>query len=156
MKLYEITQEMEVIEQMMEGEDVDQESFQLALDSLNVEYQTKVANTGLLVKNLKADADAIDAAIKDLKAKKDATNNRIDWLKSYMTENFQEKVKTPLVSVNMQKGRERLEIREGTEFDSGYYKAPELNTTLIRERLKDGEEIEGAEIVRGPDFLVIR
>lgn len=156
MRLFEISQELEVIQSMLEQDDVDQESFGAALASLNIEYEAKVANTGLLIKNLKADEAAISEAIKGLQSKKSTVARRIDWLKGYIAENFNGKVKTPLVSVSMQKGREKLVVDEGATFQPDYYKEPELDKSLVKQAITDGFEFDGARIERGDDFVVVR
>lgn len=157
MKLYQLAEEMAVIEKMLDQDDVDQESFQKALDSLNTEFDAKVANIGLLVKQIQADNEARDQAIKELQARKKAASNRVDWLKGYLKAHLDKTVKTPLVTVAKQKGRERVVIDDQDQLpeDCLVVRPPEPNKSLILQRLKEGE-VSGAHIERGEDFVVIR
>lgn len=156
MKLYELTDEIRLIESMMEDEDCDIESFTLALDGLNEEKAAKLANIGLLVKEANAEVAARKEAIKHLQDQNKSSANRIDWLKGYISAHFDEKVKTPLVSINMQKGREALKVQDATLLPDNYFKEPEPDAALIKQAIKDGYEVPGAEMVRGSDFVVIR
>lgn len=158
MRLYEIAEDLAIIEQMIDQEDVDQESFQKALDSLNTEFESKVANIGLLVKQLQADNEARANAIKDLQARSQAASRRVDWLKGYLKAHLDRTVKTPLVTVSKQKGRERVIVDDPAALppDCLVVRDPEPNKTLILQRLKGGDEVPGARIERGDDFVVIR
>ncbi len=156
MKLFELTQEMEILQHMLEEEDCDQESFNKAINALNIEINAKIANIGLLVKNINADIDAREQVIEALQKKNKSDEGRIEWLKSYALAHIDKPVKTPLVSISKQAGREKVEIT-GTIPDA--YLIPQESkqdkVSLLRD-LKAGMEIAGAELGRGDDFLVIR
>lgn len=155
MKLYELHEEMRLIEQMLDQEDVDQESFNAALDRLNTEFEAKISNIGLLVKQLKADVDARKEVMKDLQARNRASENRIDWLKGYLAQHLEKPVKTPLVTVSKQKGRERVVIDGELPDDLLIFREPEPDKAKVKQALEDGREI-AAHMERGEDFVVIR
>ena len=54
MKLYELTEEMRVLEAMLDAEEVDPDSFQAALRGMSAERDIKIANIGLLIKEKRA------------------------------------------------------------------------------------------------------
>lgn len=154
-KLYELHEEMRLIEQMLDQEDVDQESFSAALDRLNTEFESKVSNIGLLVKQLKADIEARKEVVKDLQARNRASENRIDWLRNYLSQHLEKTVKTPLVTVSRQKGREKVVIDGDLPDDLMIYREPEPNKAAVKQAIEDGREVL-AHIERGDDVVVIR
>ena len=155
MKLYELTEEIRTLEQMLERDDVDQDSFLAALDGLRIEKDAKIANTGLLIKQLRADTNARKDAIRSLQERNKTTENHIAWLVGYLGIHVEHTVKTPLVTVSKQKGRERLMVDADAQLPDLFYRK-ELNKSALRDALKDGEEYHGVRMERGDDFVVVR
>lgn len=157
MKLYEISQEMEVLQRLLEEEDCDQESFEAAIQSLNIELEAKVANIGLLIKNLRADIEARKVAIERLQADTAATERRIDWLKGYLLAHLPDRpVKTALVTVRRNQGREQVSITGDVPVQYLVVVPPRPDKAALLHDLKEGREIPGAELIRGEDFVTIR
>lgn len=155
MKLYEITQEMRDLSQMMEGESVDQDSFLAALESLAIERDAKIANIGLLIKELRADIDARKELAQSLQSKNRTAEKQIDWWKSYIEKNLDGPVKTPLISIQKQRGRVALQVAAEAQLPDRFYRK-ELNKTELKTALEAGEEYYGVTLERGPDVVVIR
>lgn len=156
MKLYELTQEMEVLQRMLEQEDCDRESFDAAIASLNIEINAKISNIGLLVKSINADIFARDQVIAELVRKNKTDENRIEWLKSYLLHHVDKPVKTPLVTVSKQAGREKVVITGDVPSDYLIPQEPKQDKVAMLKDLKAGVVIPGAELGRGDDFVVIR
>lgn len=156
MKLYELTQEMEVLQRMLEHEDCDRESFEAAINSLNIERNEKIANIGLLVKSINADIFARDQVIEELVRKNKTDANRIEWLKSYLVHHVDKTVKTPLVTVSKQAGREKVIITGNIPSDYLIPQEPKQDKVSLLKDLKAGVDVPGAELGRGDDYVVIR
>lgn len=157
MKLYEISDEVRLIERMLEEEDVDQESFLAALDGLNEERDAKIANIGLLVKELRSDVDARKFVIKRLQEKNKAADNRIEWLKNYIMSHIDKPVKTPLVSVYKQAGRESIVIDDIDQIPEKFIKVEKsVDKTALKKDVEEGFEYAGFHIAQGNDSIVIK
>lgn len=156
MKLYELTQEMEVLQRMLEQEDCDRDSFEAAIASLNIEREEKIANIGLLVKSINADIFARDQVIEELVRKNKSDETRIEWLKSYLVRHVDKTVKTPLVTVSKQAGREKVIITGNLPNDYLIPQEPKQDKVSLLKDLKAGAKIPGAELGRGDDYVVIR
>lgn len=155
MKLFEIDAEIRLIEQMLEDEDVDAESFEAALDNLKIERDAKLANIGLLIKELRADIQSRKDLIKSLQEANTASQGRIDRLSRYALEHMESPVKTPVVALRKQQGRWSLNISKEAQLPDRFYRK-EVNKSALREALDDGERYHGVNLVRGNDYLVIR
>ena len=157
MKLYEIAEEMALLQRMLQEEEgVDEESFTKAIDACNIELGAKIANIGLLVKEINADIAARDAVIKDLQARNKAASNRVDWLKGYICAHINEPVKTPLIRVRKQQGRERVDIIGDLPTQYLIQQEPIPDKAAIMAALKADLLVEGAVLGRGDDYVVIQ
>lgn len=155
MKLYEITAEVRALEAMLEDDSADPESFGKALDALQLERDAKLANIGLLVKEIRADIQMRKDLIKTLQERNKAAENRVSWLSRYAMAHLENAVKTPLVTLSKQKGRMSLRVSEEAQLPDRFYRK-EVNKSALREALEDGEAYHGVTLERGDDFLVIR
>lgn len=141
---------------MLEDDSVDEESFLSALAAVREERDIKIANIGLLVKNLQADIDVRKEVISRLQASNRSTDNHINWLKDYVLEHIDTNVKTPLISVRKQKGQLKAVVGEEAQLPSEFYKEPELKRQELKKALQDGQEFHDVSLERGSDFLVIQ
>ena len=81
MKLYKIRQELEdVLVYDEEGQTFDCNRF----DSLKLEFEDKLEGCAAVMKNLRAESDAVDDEIKRLQKRKSAIDNNIAQLKNYV------------------------------------------------------------------------
>lgn len=83
MKLYELTNELLVLQSQLEDGELDQ-SAEEYLDSLTLAVSTKVEGICQFLKNLGADVDAFEAEIRRLSGRKNVKLNAIKRLKRYM------------------------------------------------------------------------
>lgn len=120
-----------------------------ALDELQIQRDEKVENIALFIKNLKAEAEAIKAEEKKLADRRRTCENRVSWLNKYLANSLQgEKFKTARVSVSWRK-TQSVDVPDVWKLPEDYrrYKDPEPDKARIKEDLKKGIEIEGAELV---------
>jgi len=120
-----------------------------ALDDLQIQREEKIENIALFIKNLKAEAEAIQNEERKLKSRRQACENHADWLKKYLANNLQgEKFKSARVSISWRKSQ-AVEVEDVWKLPAEYIRMadPEPKKTEIKEALKQGIEIPGAELV---------
>ena len=126
------------------------------LDSLQMAKDEKVDNIACYIKNLKAEAEAIRAEEKKLADRRRACENHADRLKRYLADNLQgEKFKSPRVSISWRKS-EAVEIEDLWKIPDDYlkYSDPTPDKTAIREAIKKGFDVDGAELVTNLNMTI--
>ena len=119
------------------------------LDSLQIARDEKVENIACLIKNMKAEAEAIQNEERKLKSRRHACENHAEWLKRYLANNLQgEKFKSARVSISWRKSQ-AVEVENVWQLPKEFVRMadPEPNKTAIKEALKAGLEVPGAELV---------
>lgn len=148
MNLYEINSEICNLVDTETGEVMDFEKF----SELNIALEEKKENIALFVKNLKAEAGAIDEEIKNLTERKNTKTAQAERLSKYLS-NFLngERFETAKVSCSFRKSTV-CEIDNEAEFMSLYPayakpQPPKLNKSGVKDALKDGTELKGARLL---------
>lgn len=156
--LHELTDELKHLQAMMQESDVDQESFQAALDGLNVELESKLANLGLWVLSLRSDIDALKAEEQRLAKRRKGMESTVASLRQYMAVNMDKTVKTPLVTISKRPGSESAVIFDPEAIPDDYTEPqpPKVDKTLVKKALQDGYEVPGARLETGQPSVTIR
>ena len=149
MNLYEIKQEFEkAIEEC-----VDMETGEIInparLDELNMVLTDKRENVALYIKNLSAEAKAIDEEAKNLTNRKRVLNNKVEGLKKYLADNLEgHKFETAKVVVSFRKS-EQLEINSIEHIPTEYLisQEPKIDKVALKNSIKQGIEINGVQII---------
>lgn len=146
MKLYELVNEIENF-----NLEVDEETGEVVniadLENLQIEKDTKIENIGLLIKNLKAESDAIKEEAKRLTARAKVAENKAESLKRYLADCLGgEKFKTPRVAISYRKSQ-AVNIID-IQSISDEYKVVEIkpDKTAIKNAIKEGKVVVGAEL----------
>jgi predicted transcriptional regulator len=153
MKLYEIT---EALEAVLSGSFyVDEETGEYFdstdLDALSMALTDKLEGCGCQLKNWQADIDAIKAEETRLRERRQTLERRYESLKAYVQNQMEltgENVETAKVSMKLRKSV-TVEVAEGFN-DARYLVRTETvkpDKKAIRDALKKGEFVEGAELV---------
>ena len=158
MKLYEIAKEFEDFISAVEAGEIPEEAINDTLESITALLEDKADNIACLIKNLKADAEAIRAEEINLAERRKAKEKRIDGLKTYLGETLRhagyDKLETARNRISFRKS-ESVSVADEAEFiawaaknrdDLLTYKEPAINKTAIKKALASGEEITGAFI----------
>ncbi len=139
------------------GEITPEQEMQLALTKDQLE--NKGRSYGYVVKQLESDCDQIDAEISRLQALKKSRNKTIDKLKETLTNamNLFEvtEIKTPTLKINFRKS-ETVEV-ESLIIDEKWCTSKTTimpDKTRIKEALKNGEVILGAELVQHQNIQI--
>lgn len=152
--LYELTSSFKVLEAMAFNGEIDQETFNDTLESLDFEIELKADNYAKLMKNIEADILGFKTEEKRLADKRKALENKIKWLKSSlqnaMIATDKKKFKTDLFSFNIQKNPPKLVLECEDSIPSYYYieQEPKLDTKALKEALKEGRKVDGATLVQ--------
>lgn len=149
MNLYEIKQEFEkAIEEC-----VDMETGEIInptrLDELNMVLTDKRENVALYIKNLSAEAKAIDEEAKNLTNRKRVLNNKVEGLKKYLADNLEgHKFETAKVVVSFKKS-EQLEINSIEHIPTEYLisQEPKIDKVALKKSIKQGAVINGVQII---------
>lgn len=148
MKLYDIA---EIYENL---ENVDDEvAVATAMDAVDAALEEKLESTAKVIRNLEAEAEALEAEEKRLKARKTAVRNRIADIKGYVKENLEamgkDKVEAGIFKWSLQNSPPKLVVTDETIIPLKFF---EIERTLMKNELKrvilSGRNINGAEIVR--------
>lgn len=157
MTLYDINKELEnAFESLVDPETGEILDDACVLDALTLERSEKIENIALMIKNLRADAEAINAEAKKLKARAKACENRSEWLKNYLVENLQgEEFKSPRVAISWRRS-ESVKVNDLWKLPEQYIRIadPEPDKKALKKALKDGEAIEGAELVQSMNLQI--
>lgn len=156
MSLYQIKEE---IEQAI-NECVDFETGEITnpelLDSLNMALNEKRENIALYIKNLTAEAKAIDDEIKSLTQRKKSLNNKVDWLKSYLASDLNgSKFETARVVVSFRKSK-AVEINPDAEIPNEFLiqQQPKPDKTALKKAIQAGAVITGVSIVEKSNISI--
>ena len=149
MNLYEIKHEFEkAIEEC-----VDMETGEIInptrLDELNMVLTDKRENVALYIKNLSAEAKAIDEEAKNLTNRKRVLNNKVEGLKKYLADNLEgHKFETAKVVVSFRKS-EQLEINSIEHIPTEYLisQEPKIDKVALKKSIKQGAVINGVQII---------
>lgn len=171
--LYEIQKDIELLlDKGFDYECIDYETGEILEDkarekltTLEVEETVKIENIALFLKNLDAEAQAIKSEEQALKIRRQAKENKYQWLKNYLSFCLQEsgkvKFETAKCLLSFRKS-EALEITNKevlmiyAERMEKYlkYKEPDLDIAGIKKAVKAGEEIPGVNIVERQNLQI--
>lgn len=161
--LYELTGELLTLMNNLYNSDIEEEELIEEANRIEMAIEDKADGYAKIIKMIDANINGIDEELKRLSAKKKTLSNRrtllMHNLESSMRVTGKEKFKTDLFSFGIQNNPPKVVIENEAAFleqclsdgreEFIKYKAPELNKTAIKNAmLKDGEIIDGAEIVQ--------
>ena len=164
--LYQIVQKYHFLLDMAEDDDVNEEAFNEALQSVTDDIKDKAENYGLVITDMKVLAGKLDGEIKAiqeevdrLKAKKQSVENKIEWMKKNLCDAMlatgNPKMKTDHFSFWVQKSTPAVVIDNEADVSLEFFDIPEpkISKAKIKDALSKGQELgfahlESHEIVR--------
>ena len=163
-----ITPDGEVVDDPVEYRRMMTDALLDTLDAVDGEMEDKLANCGAFIKQLSAESDALDAEIKSLRYRSAAKKREIDSFKVYMMacmENADvKKIDQPLAKLTIRQNAESVEVADEKNFidwamthdrdDLLRYSMPDINKTAIKDALRSGAEIPGAQLVRTKSLII--
>lgn len=160
MKLYELTQNYRNLENLGEQEGLTVEMIQEALGQVEEDINTKIENTCKVMKEIEADALGIDEEIKRLTVLKKQKENTAKKLKEYIEFEMNgiglNKVEGKLFKISFRKSK-AVKILDETKIPKEFIKIKTTETiskTELSKALKNGEIIEGAELIENRSLQI--
>ena len=145
MNLYEIDAEITKCIDEETGEILDIEY----LEHLDMERDRKIENIGCWIKNLNAEAAALNEEKDKLGARQKAAENRASDLKKYLSGYLSgDKFKSARVAISWRKSKS-VDIKDISKLPQEFLKQvdPVPDKTGIKNAIETGKEVPGAEIV---------
>lgn len=166
MTLFEIDAAItEAIERAFAAVDTDTgevaETFDPAeIEALQGERDAKIEGIALTIKNIDAEADAIDAEIKTLKKRLDAKQNRAQRLREYVSSYLHTaemtRFETAKVALTFRRSK-TVNIYDVNALPDGFIKTvteSKPDKVAIKAAIKGGAEVPGAEIVENESLQI--
>lgn len=148
MNLYELSTAFQQVQNM----DLDPEVMQDTLDSIEDAIENKAENIAKLIRNLESDVAAYKEEEDRLKTKRQATENKVKWLKTYLEDNMKltgkTKFKSGMFNFSIQKNPASVNITDEKVIPEEFLiqQPPKVDKTSLKEILKRGIEVPGAEL----------
>lgn len=148
MNLYELSIAFQEVQNM----DLDPEVMQDTLDSIEDAIENKAENIAKLIRNLESDVTAYKEEEDRLKTKRQATENKVKWLKTYLEDNMKltgkTKFKSGMFNFSIQKNPASVNITDEKIIPEEFLiqQPPKVDKTSLKEILKRGIEVPGAEL----------
>lgn len=148
MNLYELSVAFQEVQNM----ELDPEVMKDTLDSIEDAIENKAENIAKLVRNLESDVSAYKEEEDRLKTKRQATENKVKWLKTYLEDNMKltgkTKFKSGMFNFSIQKNPASVNITDERIIPEEFLipQLPKIDKTALKDVLKNGVEVPGAEL----------
>lgn len=148
MNLYELSVAFQEVQNM----ELDPEVMKDTLDSINDAIENKAENIAKLIRNLESDVSAYKEEEDRLKTKRQATENKVKWLKTYLEDNMKltgkTKFKSGMFNFSIQKNPVSVNITDERIIPEEFLiqQPPKVDKTSLKEVLKNEIEVPGAEL----------
>ena len=157
MNLYEIGLNYIELNEMVElaGDENIPAAINEFLEEIDGDFDDKVVNTVYVIRNQESSINALRDEEKRLQAKRKRLEKEVEGMKSWIFENMQadgkKQVDSDLFDIKVRKNPPKALIKDESLIPSEFVKIEEVKKINKRElltRLKEGEIIEGAELVQ--------
>lgn len=157
MKLYELTNDYLALLDAIDNDEIPEEAIADTLEAITASIEDKADSIACMLKNLDAECEAIKAEEKRLAERRKAKEKAHERIKQYLSETLQRagltKIETARNKITFRKS-ETVEVDEDVFIEWAQkhrddllkYSKPTADKTAIKRVLKDGIEIEGAEL----------
>lgn len=152
MNLFQIDEEIMSCVDMDTGEIIDTEK----LKQLQMDRDTKIENIACWIKNLTADAEALKAQKQAFADRQKAAENKVESLKRYLSDYLAgQKFSTDKVAISFRK-TSAVNVADISLIPEDYlkYAEPTVDKTLVKNAIKSGVIVPGAEIVEGQSISI--
>lgn len=160
--LYDISQRFQNIFDLCLDDNVDLDTLENALQSIEGELEDKVANGIGIIQDLKFHADAMGDESKRLAIRKKAIDNKLDWLKSYYLDHLSKMGKSKVLtsrgtmSIVKAGGKRPLKIDDESLIPPDFkFVISQVDKDALRQALESGESVQGAHLEERGKYLKI-
>ena len=157
MNLYEITQSIAQLVELMDEGEIPEEAFNDTVESLGAEEA--IEGVVKAIRNTLADAEAYKAEAERLTEKRRQAEDKVDRLKKlildYLTTTDQKKAAAGIFSVS-RRAAKSCELIDEAAIPAEFLIAqpPKVDKKTILAKLKDGEEIPGAQLKETESIMI--
>ena len=152
MKLYTLVSQYKTVQSM--AEEVDEITLIETLESIEDAIEVKAENIAKMIKEMESEAEIIKLEEKRLAERRRAMERKAASLKTYLQDQLEalgiDKIKSPLITITIRNNPPSVNITNEFLIPAKYF-IPQpsiISKKDISEALKNGEVIEGAELVR--------
>ena len=154
MNLYELTENFLAVQTSIEEGNTDLID---TLESIEGAIEVKAQGIIAVTRNITSQIEAIKAEEKRLADMRKARENHLKRLKEYVLDNMQQtgktSIKTELGAMRIQANPPALKILKAEDIPAEYMTVVpehyEIDSERVKEALKAGKEVKGAELVKG-------
>lgn len=156
--LYELSQNYQTLLHLMEDSSLEDEEnlkvYQDTLEAIEGAFEDKAENYAYIINQLNSDEKMLNDEIKRLMERKQRivkNRNRLkDTLKEQMETTGKTKIQSPKVTIWIQNNPPKVEIKDESLIAKKYFikQAPLLDKQAIKEALKEGHKVRGAELIQ--------
>lgn len=161
--LHEITDKHRDLLKLAESDEDMAHAVADTMESIEGEFEEKALSLMAVVDNIGGDIPAIDEMIARLTARKKAIQNKQESMKDYLRMNMEasgiSKIKCPLFTITLAKGRDMVQIDNVDEIPADYVDIKTSFVPMKREilaALKAGEQISGASLTKSKTSIRIK
>lgn len=148
--LYELTDNYKKLIEM--AEDDDSQAIKDTLESVNEAIDDKAENTAKVIRELEGRRDAKKKEAQRLNQSATSLDKQITNLKNYLQDQLEitkrTKIQGNLFTVSVQNNPPSVHVENEKKVPLDYFveQDPKLDKTLLKNALKNGNEIDGAEL----------
>ncbi len=161
MKLYELREMYQNVWNLIEDEDVDIETLEMALNQIEENIELKAEGMAKLIKSIDGDIAALKEEENRLAKKRKALENKQKNIKTYLEYQLIgmgiDKVKTPLFTVALQNNPPSVRFIDEALIPEQYKVRTELVSIpkkIILDDIKKGIEVAGVEVIQGKSLRI--
>lgn len=160
MNLFDLSNEYLQVLEMAEDPAVDPQAIADTMEAIEADIEDKADNYARIISQLNGDADALDAEIARLRARKQSIEGNADRLKKSLEEAMRRtgkvKFKTKLHSFGIQKNPPRCVIDNADEIPESFLvaQAPKIDSAGILKALKAGAVYNFAHLEQGESLRI--
>jgi len=148
--LYELSATANELYALLQAEEIDEQTFNDTLEAIGT--GEKIESYCKVIKQLQGDAEMFKGEIERMTARKKAAENGVERMKAallmFLQQSGQDKVKAGLFAVSTATSQ-AVQITNEAAIPCKYLveQPPKIDKAGIRKALKDGEHVEGAELI---------
>ena len=163
MNLYELNQNFNNLIEVLENTEDEniKELIKKSMDQLTLETNEKIENIIKYIKNLEAEAEALEKESKRLNDRKIKTLKKVDNLKGYLkdfTSSLEsKKYNTGIFNISIRKNAAAIIIENDFLVPDEFCKTEiirKVDKIALKERLKAGEVIEGVKLQQSESIII--
>jgi hypothetical protein len=130
------------------------------IEDLNAQFETKAESIACYIKNLSAFSVDLKTAEESMKARRQATDKKVDALKKYLTECLNTAGKDKVETVNAKisfRASTAVQIADESALPSEFLKVvteTKPDKTLIKKAITDGREVPGASLIQNRNIQI--